>query len=106
MYAGCIPVFIGHATHYVFHDMLDWGKLSLRIEPHEISHMEDLILSRYSVDHIERLQRNIMAIRSALTYPLDDWEPGPSQRLMLDDRGPLYFALQSTRMKLMTSWPT
>ena len=42
-------VFIGHATHYVFHDMLDWSKLSLRIEPHEISHMEDLLLSRYSL---------------------------------------------------------
>jgi len=106
MYAGCIPVFIGHATHYVFHDLLDWSKLSLRIEPHEISHMEDLLLSRYSLTHIERLQRNIMAIRHAFTYPLDDWESGRSQRLMLDERGPLYFTLQSTQMKLMTLWPT
>ena len=86
--------------------MLDWSKISVRIETHEISRLEDLLLSRYSLEDIERLQRNIMAIRSALTYPLDDWDPDPSQRLMLDERGPLYFALHSTRMKLMTSWPT
>jgi len=86
--------------------MLDWSKISVRIETHEISRLEDLLLSRYSLEDVERLQRNIMAIRSALTYPLDGWDPVPSQRLMLDERGPLYFALHSTRMKLMTSWPT
>lgn len=105
MYAGCIPVFIGHATHYPFFDMLDWSKLSVRVEPHELSHVEEVLLSRYSLEDIERLQRNILAIRNALVYPLDDVDTATVQRQLLKERGPLFFALQSTRMKLMTKWP-
>jgi hypothetical protein len=105
MYAGCIPVFIGHAAHAPFFDMLDWSKLSVRIEPHELSHMEELLLSRYSLRDIEQLQINILAIRNALVYPLDDEDTVAVQRQLLDERGPLFFALHSTRMKLMTKWP-
>ena len=105
MYAGCIPVFIGHATHYAFFDMLDWSKLSVRIEPHEISHLEELLLSRYSLEEIEQLQRNVLAMRNAFVYPLDDMDATTAQRRVLHEQGPLYFALQSTRMKIMTEWP-
>lgn len=105
MYAGCIPVFIGHAMHPPFFDILDWSRLSVRVEPHELSSMEELLLSRFSLKDTEQLQMNILAIRNALVYPLDDEDTATVQRKLLDERGPLFFALHSTRMKLMTKWP-
>ena len=104
MYAGCIPVFIGHVIHYAFFNMLDWSKLSVQIEPHELSHLEEL-LSRYSLEEIGQLQRNILAMRNAVVYPPDDMVTTTAQRRVLHEQGPLYFALQSTRMKIMTEWP-
>ena len=85
--------------------MLDWSKLSVRIEPHEISHLEELLLSRYSLEEIEQLQRNILAIQNAFVYPLDDMVATMAQRWVLHEQGPPYFALQSTQMKIMTEWP-
>ena len=82
--------------------MLDWNKLSVRIEPHEISHLEELLLSRYSLEEIE-LQRNVLVMGNAFVYPLDDIGATTAQRL--HEQGPLYFALQSTWMKIMTEWP-
>jgi hypothetical protein len=98
-------VFFGHTTHFPFFDILDWSKLSVTIELHELSHMEDILFSRYSLEDIEQLQRNILAVRHTLVYPLDDIDTATVQRQLLDERGPLFFALQSTRMKLMTKWP-
>ena len=98
-------MFFGHTTHLPFFDILDWSKISVTIESRELSHMEDLLLSRYSLEDIEQLQWNILAIRHTLVYPLDDTDTATAQRQLLDQRGPLFFALQSTRMKLMTKWP-
>jgi len=106
MYAGCIPLFIGHAAHQPFFDVIDWSKISAQIEPHELAYMEEVLLSRYSLKDIEQLQTNILAIRHAIVYPLDDLDTATAQQKLLDERGPLFFALQSTQMKLMTKWPS
>jgi len=98
-------VFFGHTKHFPFSDILDWSKISVTLGSYELSYMEDVLFSRYSLEDIEQLQRNILAIRHALMYPLDDIDTTTVQRQLLDERGPLFFALQSTRMKLMTKWP-
>ncbi|KAF8307213.1 hypothetical protein DL93DRAFT_2232275 [Clavulina sp. PMI_390] len=111
IFAGCIPVLIGHATHPPFVDMLDWSKFSVRVEPSELTQLEDILLSRYSIDDIERLQTNLMLVRDAFVYPLDDVTEEAAQEVVLggqDDnarRGPLFWALHSTRMKMLTMWP-
>lgn len=105
IYAGCIPVLIGHASHFPFFDILDWGKISVRVEPSDLSRLEDILLSRYTLSDIERLQANLMIVRNAFVYPLDDWTPEQAQRHMIDKRGPLFFALHSTRMRMITKWP-
>lgn len=105
MYAGCIPVLIGQASHFPFYDMLDWGKISIRVEPSDLAHLEDILFSRYSLDDIERLQANIMLVRDALVYPLDDVDDTVVREEMIERRGPLFFALHSTRMRMLTEWP-
>ncbi|KAF8307622.1 hypothetical protein DL93DRAFT_2232130 [Clavulina sp. PMI_390] len=111
IFAGCIPVLIGHSTHPPFFDLLDWSKFSVRVEPSELSQLEDLLLSRYSVDDVERLQTNLMLVRDAFVYPLDDMTDEAAQDMLLgnqdDDarRGPLFWALHSTRMRMLTMWP-
>lgn len=105
MYAGCIPVLIGQAAHFPFFDMLDWGKISVRVESSELPEIEDLLFSRYSLTDIERLQANIMLVRDALVYPLDDVDDAVVSEIMIDRRGPLFFALHSTRMRMLTQWP-
>ncbi|KAF8307625.1 hypothetical protein DL93DRAFT_2171636 [Clavulina sp. PMI_390] len=111
VFAGCIPVLIGHATHPPFFDVLDWSKFSVRVEPSELSQLEELLLSRYSVDDVERLQTNLMLVRDAFVYPLDDMTDEEAQNMVLGSqadharRGPLFWALHSTRMKILTMWP-
>lgn len=105
MYAGCIPVLIGQASHFPFYDMLDWGKISIRVEPSDLAQLEDILFSRYSLDDIERLQANIMLVRDALVYPLDDVDDTVVREEMIERRGPLFFALHSTRMRMLTEWP-
>lgn len=86
--------------------MLDWGKISVTIDITDLSDLEETLLARYSLEAIERLQANIMLVRDAFIYPLDDTDPDHAQRQMVDDRGPLFFALHSTRMRMLTKWPT
>ncbi|KAF8338856.1 uncharacterized protein EI90DRAFT_2908028 [Cantharellus anzutake] len=106
IYAGCIPVLIGRSSHYPFFDLIDWSKISVTVESSDLPDLENFLLSRYTLEDIERLQANIMLVRDAFVYPLDDVSPEYAQKRMLDDRGPLYFALQSTRMRMMMQWPT
>ena len=105
IYAGCIPVLIGDSSHYPFFDVIDWGKISVRVDINDLSHLEEHLLSRYTLEDIERLQTNVMLVRNAFLYPLDTTTPEDAQKHMLDERGPLYFALLSTKMKLLTEWP-
>ncbi|KAF8307239.1 hypothetical protein DL93DRAFT_2177708 [Clavulina sp. PMI_390] len=111
IFAGCIPVLIGHATHPPFFDMLDWSKFSVRVETWELAQLEDILLSRYFIDDIERLQMNLMLVRDAFVYPLDDMTEEAAQKIILGSqednarRGPLFWALHSTRMKMLTMWP-
>ncbi|KAF8338858.1 uncharacterized protein EI90DRAFT_3117929 [Cantharellus anzutake] len=105
IYAGCVPVIIGRSSHYPFFDMIDWSKISVTVESSDLPDLENVLLSRYTLEDIERLQANMMLVRDAFVYPLDDVRPEYAQKRMLDDRGPLYFALQSTRMRMMMQWP-
>ena len=105
IYAGCIPVLIGEASHYPFFDVIDWNKISVRVNINDLSHLEEVLLSRYTLEDIERLQTNVMLVRNAFVYPLDDVTEEDAQRHMLEERGPLFFALQSTKLKLLTKWP-
>ena len=106
IYAGCIPVLIGEVSHYPFFDVIDWGKISVRVDINDLSHLEEVLLSRYTLDDIEQLQTNLMLVRNAFMYPLDNTPEEDAQNHMLEERGPLFFALQSTKLKLLTKWPT
>ncbi len=86
--------------------MIDWSKISVNIEVSDLSDLENVLLSRYSLEDIERLQANMVLVRDAFVYPLDDMSAEDAQKRMVDDRGPLFFALHSTRMRMMTQWPT
>ena len=106
IYAGCIPVLIGQKSHYPFFDMIDWGKISISVDPSDLDQLEDILLSRYTLEDIERLQTNVMLVRSAFVYPLDDANEDEVRKIMIDNRGPLWFALHSTKMRMLTTWPT
>lgn len=105
IYAGCIPVFIGESAHRPFYDMIDYSKISIRITSGEINRLEEILLTRYTLADVERMQANIMLVRDAFVYPLDNASPAEVKKRMLDQRGPLWFALHSTRMRMLTRWP-
>ncbi|KAG8862715.1 hypothetical protein FRB96_000725 [Tulasnella sp. 330] len=106
IYAGCIPVVIGHTTQFPFYDMIDWGKISVPLETSEVNRMEEILVTRYTIEDIERFQANLMLIRDAFVYPLDGANPETLVNEMFHKRGPLFFALYSTRMRMLTKWPT
>ncbi|KAG9010853.1 hypothetical protein FRB90_007584 [Tulasnella sp. 427] len=105
MFGGCIPVFIGDTAYRPFYDIIDWSKVSVQISSGEINRIEEILLTRYSLEDVERMQVNIMLIRDALIYPLDDASEDQVQERMLSRRGPLWYALQSTKMRMLTKWP-
>ncbi|KAG8844514.1 hypothetical protein FRB96_003016 [Tulasnella sp. 330] len=105
IYAGCIPVVIGHTTQFPFYDMIDWGKISISIETSEIHRLEEILVTRYTIEDVERLQANIILIRDAFVYPLDDVSSETLMDKMFHKRGPLFFALYSTQMRMLTKWP-
>lgn len=96
---------IGHTTQFPFYDMVDWGKISVRIEPSEIHRIEEILVTRYTTEDVERLQANLMVIRDAFVYPLDDVSPETLVDKMFHKRGPLFYALYSTHMRMLTKWP-
>lgn len=105
-YAGCIPVLVGHETEHPFYDILDWGKFSVQIEPGDLPNLEEILLSRYTIEEVERMQANLMLVRSAFMYPLDGVSDDDLRDQMIDKRGPLFFALHSTGMRLAQQYPT
>jgi hypothetical protein len=86
--------------------MIDWGKISVQVDPSDLDQFEDILLSRYTLRDIERLQTNLMLVRNAFMYPLDDASDDQVNNTMIEDRGPLWFALHSTKMRMLTMWPT
>lgn len=100
IYAGCIPVFLADGTHYPYADVLDWSKFSVRLSPTDLDHVED-ILAEIPLEKVEELQANLVAIREAFLYSTDD---APEEEL--NRKGPLFFALQSARIRLATRYPT
>jgi hypothetical protein len=101
IYAGCIPVFIGHSTQYPFVDIFDYSKFSITLERHkDLERLEEVLLA-IPIDEVERLQANVMLIRDAFVYPLDGrFEDS------LSSKGPLFFAMHSTKMRLLTKYPS
>ena len=106
IYAGCIPVIFGGSAQYPFFDVLDWSKISIHLDMTDIDRLEEIILTTYTLDDIERLQANVLLVRNAFFYPLDDVGDQQVVKKMMDERGPLFFALFNTGMRLATKWPT
>jgi hypothetical protein len=99
IYAGCIPVFMSDGTHYPFADILDYSKFSVRVSPTEFDHLEH-ILRGIPLEKVESMQAHLIAIREAFLYSTDEH---PEEEL--ERRGPLWFALQSARVRLSTEYP-
>ena len=99
IYAGCIPVFFADGTHYPFADVLDWSKFSVRLSATDLDHVED-ILRDIPIEKVEELQANLVAIRQAFLY-----SPDESVEDELTRQGPLFFALHSARIRLVTRYP-
>ncbi|KAK4687108.1 hypothetical protein P7C73_g3022, partial [Tremellales sp. Uapishka_1] len=100
IYAGCIPVFIAEGTHYPFASFLDWSKLSVRIRPTDLDHLEE-ILAAIPIAQIEALQANIVVIREAFMYATDE---NPQEEL--ERQGPMFFALHEAGMRMKETYPT
>lgn len=105
IYAGCIPVFIGESVDQPFYDMIDYSKISIRITAADINRIEEILLTKYTLEDVERMQANIMLVRNAFVYPLDNLSSAELKRRLIDERGPLWFALHSTTMRMATKWP-
>lgn len=105
LYAGCIPVLFGEYSQQPFFDMIDWSKISVRIDMGDLNRVEEILRTRHTLDDVERLQANIMLVRDAFVYPLDDSGDEEVREAMLNRRGPLWFALHSTSMRMLTRWP-
>lgn len=99
IYAGCIPVFLADGTHYPFADVLDWAKFSVRLSPTDLDHVEE-ILREIPIEQVEAMQAHLVAVREAFLYSSDE-SPGDE----LDRMGPLFFALHSARIRLVTRYP-
>ena len=99
IYAGCIPVLISEGTHYPFASFLDWSKFSVRVSPIELDHIEQ-ILAAIPIAKVEELQANVVLIRDAFLYSTDE---APEEEL--NRRGPMFFALHETGMRLRTRYP-
>ncbi len=100
IYAGCIPVLLADGSHYPYADIIDWSKISVRISTTDLDHVED-ILAAIPMAEVEQMQANLLAIRDAFIYSSDE-----SPEDELERRGPLFFALQSARIRLATMYPT
>ncbi|KAG8865538.1 hypothetical protein FRB97_004665, partial [Tulasnella sp. 331] len=105
IYAGCISVVIGHTTQFPFYDMIDWGKIPIRIETSEIHRLEGILVTRYTTEDVERLQANIALIRDTFVYPLDDMSSKTLMEKMFHKRDSLPAALYLTQMRMLTKWP-
>ncbi|KAG8939592.1 hypothetical protein FRC04_006214, partial [Tulasnella sp. 424] len=105
MYAGCIPVFIGAIALRPFHDMIDWSKISVLLSSGDLNRIEEVLLTRYSLEDVEKMQANVLLARDAVFYPADNVTTAEIKEQMIDRRGPLWFALQSTKMRMLTKWP-
>lgn len=90
---------MSEGTHYPFADILDYSKFSVRISPTELDHVEH-ILRAIPLEKVESMQAHLVAIRDAFLYSTDE---NPEEEL--ERRGPLWFALQSARVRLSTSYP-
>ncbi len=99
IYSGCIPVLLAEGSHYPFADMIDWTKIAIRIDPTDLDQLED-ILRAIPPEQIETLQSNLMSIREAFMYSTDDRLEDEWAR-----RGPLFFTLHATAMRLTTLYP-
>jgi hypothetical protein len=105
IYAGCIPVIFGDSAQQPFFDILDWSKISVRVAMTEVDRLEEVLLTRYTIEDIQRFQVNMLLVRDAFLYPLDNETGETVLRMMIDERGPLFFALHSTGMRMTTKWP-
>jgi len=99
IYAGCVPDFIGQSAQRPFHDRLDWFLFSVTLEREDLQRVESDLLG-YTMEQVERMQRDLMLIRDAFMYPLD-----AQHEKALGQRGPMWFAMPSSSMRLMTSYP-
>jgi hypothetical protein len=83
-----------------FWDVLDWSKFSITILESQMDRLEEILLG-YTWEQVADLQANLMLVRDAFIYPLDDdFADQPHQK------GPLFYALHSTALTSFTKYPT
>jgi hypothetical protein len=99
IYAGCIPVLTAEGTHYPLSNLLDWSKFSVRLNPIDLDHIED-ILAAIPLETVEEMQRNLMLIREGFLYSTDEHPEDELNR-----RGPMFWALHEAGMKLGMEFP-
>lgn len=87
-------------THYPFANLLDYSKFSVRVSPTEFDHLEH-ILRAIPLEKVESMQAHMIAIRESFLYSTDEH---PEEELKR--KGPLWFALQSARVRISTEYPT
>ena len=97
--SGCIPVIFGDQTHLVFWDVLDWSKFSITVLESDMDRLEEILLG-YTWGQVADLQANLMLVRDAFIYPLDD-----DFADQVEQKGPLFYALHSTALTGFTRYP-
>lgn len=91
---------MSEGTHYPYADILDYSKFSVRISPTELDHLEQ-ILQAIPLEKAESMQAHLIAAREAFLYSTDENPEAELQR-----KGPLWFALQSARIRINTGYPS
>ncbi len=43
IYAGCIPLLMADGSHYPYADIIDWSKISVRVHPTDLDHIEEIL---------------------------------------------------------------
>lgn len=99
IYAGCIPVIIAEGTHFPFSNILDWTKFSVRVQPTDLDHIEQ-VLAAIPLEKVEELQANLAMVREGFLYSTDESPEDETRR-----KGPMWFALHEAGMRLRTRYP-
>lgn len=100
IFSGCIPVLLSEGSHYPFPDVIDWSKISVRVDAADLDRIEEILLA-IPMAEVESLQAHMMTIREAFMYAQD----GHFEE-EVDRRGPLYFASLTMGLRRSTYFPS
>eukprot|EP00747_Dinoflagellata_sp_TGD_P072972 gnl/TRDRNA2_/TRDRNA2_157699_c0_seq2.p1 gnl/TRDRNA2_/TRDRNA2_157699_c0~~gnl/TRDRNA2_/TRDRNA2_157699_c0_seq2.p1 ORF type:complete len:133 (+),score=14.81 gnl/TRDRNA2_/TRDRNA2_157699_c0_seq2:52-450(+) len=76
MTVGCVPVFISDRFIPPFQRVLDWTNLSVHISPSLIGTLKPKLNELVATGRWEELRANVLRVRDAFLYDLDDGSRG------------------------------